>query len=53
MDPHHTDPSNMSGVYGGKYSEQGKGGVDVTAVINYRTPFLENGQPVTVSLALE
>ena len=27
-------------------------GVDVTAVITYKTPFVLNGKPVTVSLAL-
>ena len=46
------DPFNISGVDGGKGSEQGKGRVDDTAVITYKTPFLVNGKPVTVSLAL-
>ena len=46
------DPFNISGVDGGKESEQGNVGVDVTAVITYKTPFLVNGKPVTVSLAL-
>ena len=44
--------SSISVVDGGKESEQGKGGVDVTTVIAYKTPFVVNGKPVTLSLAL-
>ena len=29
-----------------------RGGVDVTAVITHKTPFVVNGKPMTVSLAL-
>ena len=46
------DPFNISGLDGGKESEQRKGGVDVTAVITYKTPFVVNGLPVILSLAL-
>ena len=46
------DPFNISGVEGVKKIEQGKLGVDVTSVITYKTPFVVNGKPVTVSLAL-
>ena len=46
------DPFNISIVEGGKESEQGKGGVDVTVVITYKTSFVVNGKMVTVSLAL-
>ena len=46
------DPFNISGVDGGKESEHGKGGVDVTTVITYKNPFVVNGKLVTVSLAL-
>ena len=46
------DPFNIIGLYGGKESEQGKGGVGVTAIITYKIPFVVNGKPVTVSLAL-
>ena len=41
------DPFNISGLYGGKESE-----VYVTALINYKTPFMVTGQPVTAYLAL-
>ena len=46
------DTFNIIGVDGGKEGEQRKGGVDVTAVITYKNPFVVNGKPVTVSLAL-
>ena len=46
------DPFNISRVDGGKESEQGKGGVNVTAVITYKTPFVVNKKPVTFSRAL-
>ena len=46
------DPFNVIGVDREKEGEYGKGGVDVTAVITYKTPFVVNGKPVTVSLAL-
>ena len=46
------DPFNISGVDGGKESEQGELGVYVTTVINCKTPFVANGKPVTVSLSL-
>ena len=46
------DPLNTSGVNRGKESEQTKGGVDVTAVITYKTPFVVDRKRVTVSLAL-
>ena len=46
------DPFNISGVDGGKEGEQGNGGVDVTVVITYKTYFVVNGKPKTVSLAL-
>ena len=46
------DPLNISVVDGGKEGEQGNGGVYVTTVITYKTPFVVNGKPVTVSLAL-
>ena len=42
-------PINISGVDRGKYSELVKGGVDVTALITYKTPCVVNGQPSTVS----
>ena len=51
-DMYDVDQFNISRVDGRKESEQGKGGVDVTAVITYKTPFVVNGKPVTVSLAL-
>ena len=44
-------PFNIIGVEGGKESEQGKGGVDVTAVITYKNTFVVNRKMVTVSLA--
>ena len=43
---------NISGVDRVKESEQGKGEVDVTAVITYNNPFVVNGKPLTVSLTL-
>ena len=46
------DPFNIILVVGVKESEQGKLGVGVTTVSTYKTPFVVNGQPVTVSLAL-
>ena len=46
------DPFNISGVYGGKESVQGKGGVYVTTVITYKNPLVVNRKLVTVSLAL-
>ena len=46
------DPLNISGVGGGKESEQGKEVVDVTTVITYKTTFVINGKPATVSLAI-
>ena len=45
-------PFNISGVDGGKESEQRNGWVDVTIVITYKTSFAVNGKLVTVSLAL-
>ena len=45
-------PSNITGVDGGKESEQVKGGVDVTSAITYKNPFVINGQPLKFSLAL-
>ena len=46
------DPFNASGVDGGKESEQGKGGVDVTTLITYKNLFVVNVKPMTVSLDL-
>ena len=46
------DPFNISGLYGGKESKQVKVEVDVTALITYKNPFVVNGKPGTVSLAL-
>ena len=46
------DPFNISGVEIVKYSEQGKGGVDITAVITYKNTFLVDGKSVTFYLAL-
>ena len=46
------DPSNISVVGRGKEIKQGKLGVDVTAVITYKTSSMVNEQLVTVSLAL-
>ena len=43
---------SISGVGGGKEGEEDRGGIDVTAVITYNTPFVVNGQQVTVSFAL-
>ena len=45
-------PFNIYELNGAKEIEQGKGGVDVTAVITYKTPFVVNLQQVIVSLAL-
>ena len=45
-------PVNISGVDRGKESEQGNVGIDVTIVITYKTPFVVNGELVTVSLDL-
>ena len=42
---------NISGVEGGKESEQVKLGINVIVIIIYKHPFVVNGQPVTVSLA--
>ena len=46
------DTLNISGVDVEKESEQVKSGVDISAVITYKTPFVVNGKPVTVSLAI-
>ena len=46
------DPLNISGVDGGKETEQGKVGIDVTAVFTYKNTFIVNAQPETVYLAL-
>ena len=46
------NPFNISGVDGGKESEQGKGVVDVTALITYKTTFVVKRKPMTVSFAL-
>ena len=46
------DTFNISVVDIVKESEQGKGGVDFTSVVTYKTPFVVNGKPVTVSLDL-
>ena len=51
-DLQYVDTFNISGVDGGKDTEQGKVGVYVTTVIAYKTPFVVNGKPVTVSLDL-
>ena len=51
-DMYNVDPFNISGVDGGKESEQEKRSVYVTAVITYKTTFVVNEKPVTVSLAL-
>ena len=51
-DLEYADTFNIIGVDGGKESEQVKLGVDVTAVIAYKTPFVVNGKPVKVSLSL-
>ena len=45
-------PFNIIQVDGGKESEQGKQGVEVTAFITYISTFDVNKIPVTVSLAL-
>ena len=46
------DPFNISGVDIIKDGEQGKGGIYVTSVITYKTPFTLNTQPVTVYASL-
>ena len=46
-------PFNINGVDGGKESKQGNIGVGVTSVITYKTPFVVNGQLVTVYLDRE
>ena len=46
------DSFNISRVDEGKESEQGKVGLDVTAVITYQNTFVVNGQPMTAPLAL-
>ena len=46
------DPLSIIEFYEGKVSEQGKVGVYGTLVITYKTPFVVNRKPVTVSLAL-
>ena len=51
-DLYDVDPFNISGVDGGKEIEQGKLGLDVTAVITYQNTFVVNGQPMTAPLAL-
>ena len=46
------DSFNISVVDRGKESEQGKGGLDITTVTIYKTPFVVNVKQATVSLAL-
>ena len=46
------DPLNISVVDGEKEINKGRLGVDITAVITYKTHFVVNGQPVIVFLAL-
>ena len=46
------DPFNVCGVDEGKEVEQVKLGEYVTEMITYKTPFVVNGQPVTVFLPL-
>ena len=46
------DTFNISGVYGGKENEQGKGGVYVNVIMTYKNTFVVNGKPVTVYLAI-
>ena len=46
------DPFSIRGVLGRKQSEQGRLGLDFTAVITYKTRLVVNGKPVTVSLDL-
>ena len=46
------DTFNIIGLDRGKEIDHGKEGVDVTAVITYKTPFVVNRKMVTVSLAL-
>ena len=52
MDQYPPDTLNISEEDRGKQSEQGTGRVDVTAVITYKTLFVVNLKPVTVSLYL-
>ena len=51
-DIYDVDPFNINVLDGVKYSEQGERGVDITEIINYKTPFVVNVQQVTVSLSL-
>ena len=46
------DPFSISGVDSEKESEQGKGGLDSTTGVTYKTPFGVIRKQVTVSLAL-
>ena len=46
------DPLNITGVDGRKERKHGKLGVDVTAVITNKKPFVVNGQPMKVSIGL-
>ena len=46
------DPFVVSRLYRGEKIEQGKLGVDNAAVVIYKTSFVINGQPWTVSFAL-
>ena len=46
------DPFNISGIDGRREFEQRKGGLEVTAVITYKTSFVVNVKLVTVSLTL-
>ena len=46
------DPFNISVLDRGKETKQGKWEVYITAVINYKTTCMKNGQPETVSLTL-
>ena len=46
------DSFTVSGADGGKENEQGKVGIYVIAVINYKNTFMVNIKPVTVCLNL-
>ena len=46
------NPLKISDIDGGNETKQVKLGVDVTAVITYKTNFVVNGQPVKVYFAL-
>ena len=46
------DPFNINGVYGGGSRKQGKVGLYFTTLLAYKTPFVINLQPLTVSLSL-